>query len=187
MKPIPAIDENDEFVEATLRGGAKRAIATLNNGCGCIIGVLGYWWNLDGSSPQPDSREWDLIDLPVVRKRVERAKAERARVAREDAKRLEAFGVEDRTDAGVKVTYSPSGAASVDSRELFEKVIEPLLAESQRRQAIRAHAQVDEPRRPSFAEALENAFIDLVTGHPYEITWGRLLAVVADARAASGE
>lgn len=73
MKPIPAIDENDEFVEATLRGGAKRAIATLDNGCGCIIGVLGYWWNLDGSSPQPNSRGWDLIDLPAVRERVERA------------------------------------------------------------------------------------------------------------------
>lgn len=77
MKPIPAIDENDEFVEATLRGGAKRAIATLDNGCGCIIGVLGYWWNLDGSSPQPNSRGWDLIDLPAVRERVERARKAR--------------------------------------------------------------------------------------------------------------
>ena len=146
MKPIPAIDENREFVEATLVGGATVIVLCFE---GEVIRALeppGYMWQLVPGS---------FKDWPAVRERVERARGERERIAREDAKRLEAFGVEDRTAAGVKVTYSPSGAASVDSRELFEKVIEPLLAESQRRQAIRAHAGVDEPRRPSFAEALE--------------------------------
>lgn len=181
MTPIPAIDENGDFVEVTL--GSERV---------CVMGYDdAYVILMDGGMPWR-CRVENLSDWPAVRERVERARGERERVAREDAKRLEAFGVEDRTDAGVKVTYSPSGAASVDSRELFEKVIEPLLAESQRRQAIRAHAGVDEPRTPSFAEALEaelraqlapeaNMFVPEVQRHL------ALCDAIKRARAASGE
>lgn len=77
MKPIPALDENGEFVEATLRSGEKCPIFTLDDGDGIIQGPHPLSWNSSGRCYNTRESDSDITDLPAVRERVERARKAR--------------------------------------------------------------------------------------------------------------
>lgn len=79
-KPIPAIDENGEFVVATQRNGEQVIIYTLHSDADQIVGEC-RWWHLDGSSICRSKPGYDLIDLDKVRATVERAAKMRAEIA----------------------------------------------------------------------------------------------------------
>ena len=76
-KPIPAIDENGEFVVATQRNGEQVIIYTLHSDADQIVGEC-RWWHLDGSSI---CRSKPGYDLEKVRATVERAAKMRAEIA----------------------------------------------------------------------------------------------------------
>lgn len=180
-KPIPAIDENGEFVVATQRNGEQVIIYTLHSDADQIVGEC-RWWHLDGSSICRSKPGYDLIDLDKVRATVKRArKMQEERnldwKAGESERLAQEYGSTDSTltnqharAAPPKVHYDADGAASTDSRSAADAV-------------LRNHI----PRRPSFAEALYKIIDNAPPEHNSlaPVTWGGLIAIIKRARRAS--
>lgn len=162
MKPIPAIDENREFVEATLVGGATVIVLCFE---GEVIRALeppGYMWQLVPGS---------FKDWPAVRERVERARLSR---------RVDALNALQR-EGQERGEYD--SAASKDHGEVMRNF--------QRFNAELLDSQVRALKRPSFAEALEREIandLSRVDHNPIRsVTPAMLYDWLLSARAASGE
>lgn len=169
MKPIPAIDENGEFVEATLASGATVIVLCFE---GEVIRALeppGYMWQLDPGS---------FKDWSAVRERVERARKMRGRddsALYSELRNLIDGGSESMThgDAMQQVITWMDQAEKFNEHCRRMGVLNELQREGQERgeydpAASKSHDEagtipyippnmpiIRQPKRPSFAEALE--------------------------------
>lgn len=83
-KPIPALDERGEFVEAKLRDGGTATVYAFAN-CqvhGNLRGTAAYWED-DGIFLLGMESDSDIINLPEIRATVERARRKREAEAKE--------------------------------------------------------------------------------------------------------
>lgn len=81
-KPIPALDENGEFVVAVCHDGSRIPIYTLENEQGQIVGEC-RWWKQDGTSICESYPEMRIRNLDELRATVERAQRKREAEAKE--------------------------------------------------------------------------------------------------------
>lgn len=181
MKPIPAIDENGEFVEATLRNGEK--VVLLSLAPDWIRGLIQHehfecdicWYPLGNYKRTADAHLLDIIDLPAVRERVERAmkmREARDRVAMEEFARRQTGAPAKKEIRKGRVEVKNDGDTLIYLEHDKDTGWTPI------------------PKRPSFAEALES---DLETEsrrsscREVRDAIGAVWAAVRRARAASGE
>lgn len=123
-KPIPALDENNEFVVAVCRDGAEVPVYTLDNGSAQISGEC-RWWRLNGTSICEGHPELDIINLDELRATVERARKMRPKFPTRGAHDVAEF-YKDEAPAG---TYADTtGYYTAPARPTFA---EALAAEAQ--------------------------------------------------------
>jgi hypothetical protein len=161
-KPTPALNERGEFVVAKLRSGAERAIYTLNEK-GYIRGE-GYCWHENGRFQHSTETDRDIINLPELRATVERAAKWR-----------------DERDAlaGTMLIRSmPRVGTPLQSSRIGTPDAEIDLTE------INKRLSGDEPRKPTFSEALLREASHIPDG---PLTATQFHEAVHRARRASGE